>query len=54
MQVFGDEGFLKPNAPTTKAIKLAAGVDPTQPLVFDGHLRDAVSYKIDQNLYNIS
>lgn len=52
--IFGDESQLEPNAEYTQKIKLAEGKDPRAPLVFDGHLRDAITFRIDNAYSKIS
>ena len=49
--VFGDESKLTPNAAFTKYIKERSGKNPDSPLIWDGTLRDNLSYKINgQNI----
>lgn len=44
---FGDTGRLASNAVSTQRLKTAAGVTPNSPLIWDGNLRDNLSYSIN-------
>ncbi len=50
LPIFGDTSKLKSNSPYTQHLKTQAGVEPNNPLVWTGDLRDNLSYKLNNKL----